>query len=140
MKPVELPPVEVPQPETGNLEPLLHEIRHALRRLVESGDETILDLRALPLAPGEEKRLEEALGVGEVEISIQALGTTRVIETRYSGVWLVTHQDEGGEVLGRTIEVTRIPALVPSQPEEMDHSLLELEARLHTATPGGSAP
>ncbi len=140
MNSVQLPAIEVTEAETGNLLPLLHEIRHALERLLDTGEETVIDLRALPMAPGEEQRLEQALGKGEVEAVLDALGRSVIRETRYSGVWLVTHQDEGGEVLGRTIEVTRVPALVPSQPEEMDHSLLELEARLHTATPGGSAP
>ncbi|HIE55188.1 MAG TPA: hydrogenase accessory protein HupE, partial [Chromatiaceae bacterium] len=44
---------------------------------------------SLPLAPGEEKRLEEALGEGEVKATLNALGESRLIETRYSGVWLI---------------------------------------------------
>ena len=51
---------------TGNVVPLLHEIRHALERLVDSGEPTMIDLRGIPLAPGEEDALESALGSGEV--------------------------------------------------------------------------
>ena len=40
--------------ETGNVRPLLHEIRHALARLAEGEDGTIIDMSSLPLAPGEE--------------------------------------------------------------------------------------
>ena len=39
---------------TGNIPPLLHEIRHALTRLAQGEAGTSIDLRSLPLAPGEE--------------------------------------------------------------------------------------
>ena len=35
--------------ETGNVKPLLHEIRHALERLAAGGDGVVIDLRSLPL-------------------------------------------------------------------------------------------
>ena len=41
---------------TGNVPPLLHEIRHALKRLALGEAGTSIDLRGLPLAPGEEER------------------------------------------------------------------------------------
>jgi len=63
--------------ETGNVKPLLHEIRHALQRLVQGEDGTVIDMRSLPLAPGEEKRIEEALGQGELRAELNALGLTR---------------------------------------------------------------
>ena len=47
---------------TGNVEPLLHEIRHALKRLANGEDGTVIDLKRLPLAPGEEERIEATLG------------------------------------------------------------------------------
>ena len=58
---------------TGNVEPLLHEIRHALTRLTSGKDGTTIDLKSLPLAPGEEERIEATLGTGEVRA---ASGTT----------------------------------------------------------------
>ena len=42
---------------TYNVQPLLHEIRHALARLLDDGGHTVIDLRSLPLAPGEEEQL-----------------------------------------------------------------------------------
>ena len=60
--------------ETGNVKPLLHEIRHALARLEEGGEGTVIDLQSLPLAPGEERRIEETLGKGEVSAELNALG------------------------------------------------------------------
>ena len=63
MSSLEAIPIDV-EATTGNVEPLLHEIRHALKRLAEGEEGTVIDLRGLPLAPGEEERIEAALGEG----------------------------------------------------------------------------
>lgn len=119
-----------PDVETGNVLPLLHEIRHALQRLTEGGEGTVIDLRSLPLAPGEEKRIEEALGEGEVSIEIDALGLSTIRETAYAGVWLVTHRNSADEIVARFIEIARIPALVPAQAQDIAAGLGELEETL----------
>jgi len=116
--------------ETGNVRPLLHEIRHALKRLAKGEDGTVIDMSSLPLAPGEEKRIEEALGEGEVRAELNALGPTTIFETSYSGVWLVTHRNTENEVVGRLIEVTRIPELLLAQPEDLRAGLERLEREL----------
>jgi len=41
---------------TGNVEPLLHEIHHALKRVADGKEGTVIDLRSLPLAPGGARR------------------------------------------------------------------------------------
>jgi hydrogenase-1 operon protein HyaF len=116
--------------ETGNVKPLLHEIRHALARLDEGGEGTVIDLQSLPLAPGEERRIEEALGKGEVSAELNALGRSSISETRYPGVWLVTHRNTEDEVIGRFIEVTRIPALLKAQAEDIQAGLRQLTTEL----------
>ena len=116
--------------ETGNVKPLLHEIRHALLRLLQGEDGAIIDLRSLPLAPGEEKRIEEALGVGEVRVEIDALGPSSVTETNYPGVWLITHRNTENEIIARLIEVTEIPSILKSQPEDIQAGLAQLEKQL----------
>ena len=118
------------EPLTGNVEPLLHEIRHALQRVAQGKPGTTIDLRGLPLAPGEERRIEEALGIGEVRAEFQALGPTVVQETAYAGVWLVTHRNEEDAVIGRFIEVTRMPEILLSQPEDIDKSIRKLNQAL----------
>lgn len=116
--------------ETGNVEPLLHEIRHALDRLSRGGDGSIIDLQSMPLAPGEEKRIEEALGQGEVSITIDALGPSTVQETAYPGVWLVTHRNTENAVVARLVEITKIPALVMAQDEDIRAGLARLDQHL----------
>ena len=87
-------------------------------------------MRALPLAPGEEKRIEEALGEGEVRAELNALGPSVILETSYPGVWLVTHRNTEGEIIGRQIEVTYIPSLLESQPEDIRAGLAGLKNEL----------
>lgn len=116
--------------ETGNVAPLLHEIRHALQALLESGSETVIDLRGLPLAPGEEARIEQRLGCGEVRVELNALGPSEILETRYPGVWLVTHRNNDNEVIGRFIEICLVPRLVCAQDEDIRAGLAELNEQL----------
>lgn len=115
---------------TGNVEPLLHEIRHALKRLAQGEDGTVIDLRRLPFAPGEEEHLEAILGQGEVRAELQALGPTVVRETSYPGVWLVTHYNNDDAVTAKFIEVTRMPEVLMSQQEDIEISINKLESEL----------
>lgn len=115
---------------TGNVEPLMHEIRHALQRLAAGGEGTVIDLQSLPLAPGEDERIEEALGRGEVSAELNALGQSLIQETAYPGVWLVTHRNNENAVVGRFIEVTRIPELLKSQQTDIEHGINRLENEL----------
>jgi len=118
---------------TGNVEPLLHEIRHALLRIADGGEGTTIDLGSLPLAPGEESRIEQLLGQGEVRAELDALGPTLVQETRYPGVWFITHRNPEQEVVARFIEVTRMPELLLSQTDDMRRAVVELERQLNIA-------
>ena len=51
---------------TWNVRPILFEVRHALEALLDSGETSIIDLRSIPLAPGEEETILNTLGKGEV--------------------------------------------------------------------------
>lgn len=115
---------------TGNVEPLLHEIRHALARVADGQGGTTIDLRSLPLAPGEEERIERLLGTGEVRAELDALGPTVVQETSFAGVWMVTHRNAEREVVARFIEVTRMPEVLKSQQEDIELAVSRLETEL----------
>jgi HupH hydrogenase expression protein, C-terminal conserved region len=98
---------------------------------VAAGEQgTVIDLKSLPMAPGEERRIEEALGEGEVRAELQALGPTVVQETAYPGVWLVTHRNAENEVVARFIEVTRMPEILMAQPEDIERGIEKLESEL----------
>jgi len=110
-----------------NTIPLMHEVNHALKRLIRTGEGTIIDLRAIPFGPGDEARLLQLLGEGEVTASMDALGRTTVRETGFSGVWLVDHYNSEEERIAFQIEITDIPDLLRAQDEDMGESLQRLE-------------
>jgi len=115
---------------TQNVQPLLHEIRHALAALLESGKTSIIDLRSIPLAPGEEEAIIEALGKGEIKARLEALGPSDIYETRFAGVWLTSHYNEDHMVVSRFIEITELPAILRSQREDMAGALETLNEEL----------
>ena len=115
---------------TGNVAPIINEVRHALNKLLEEGEATVIDIRALPLGPGEEQQLESLLGIGEVTATIEAMGTSTVNETLFAGVWLVTHRNTEDAILGKFIEITRYPSILESQTEDMRSALKALPGLL----------
>jgi len=115
---------------TGNVLPLLHEIKHALQTLVERGREGIIDLEAIPMAPGDEVALESFLGRGEVNASLNSLGKSEIRETRFPGVWLITHFNENDERIGRFIEITTMPEILKSQQQDIGAALIELDEQI----------
>lgn len=117
---------------TLNAIPLLHEIRHALLRLAESGEPTTLDLSAIPFGPGDRDRLFEALGQGEVNATVSALGETLIDETAYPGVWLVRHKSPLGDELVTQIEITRHPSMLLTPEEELGVAADRLAAYLES--------
>lgn len=120
--------------DSGNVPLLLAEIRHALERLVRSGTPHTIDLRAIPLGPGEEDRLLDALGRGEVHAEFDSMGPTEIQECGYAGVWCVTHRNgDGGAVTGRFLEITYAPDLLASPAEDVSAALERLTAELTTA-------
>ena len=104
---------------THNVKPLLHEIKHGLDKLVETGQTSIIDLRSIPLAPGEEDKILSMLGHGEVQAQLNALGLSEVTETQYAGVWIVTHYNDENHIISRFIEVTTMPEILCSQTEDI---------------------
>ena len=119
--------------------PVLHEIRHGLKRLAEHGESTLIDLRAMPFGPGDEARLLGLLGEGEVKAEIDALGPMRIWETAVKGVWVVDHRDVDGERLALHVEIAAIPDILRTQPQDIEDAIRELEERLAVVESGFEA-
>ena len=120
---------------TGNIPPLLHELRHALQRLIDSGETTTIDLRALPLAPGELEVLEQQLGDGEVHIHLNALGPSDIFETAYPGIWRAIHYNQNEEVMAYFLEVTRVPSLLQTPEQDLQAGISELQQLINREHP-----
>ena len=119
---------------TGNLLPLLHELRHALKTCAESGYVHISDLNSLPLAPAESTQLESLLGHGEIVAQLQALGESDIAETRIPGVWRITHRNADGTVVAQLLEVTDCPAILKAQHQDLPAGVELLEQLIREQT------
>ena len=104
---------------TGNAPPLLRELVELVRRLLETGEPSAIDLSALPLTPADLDWLREKLGNGEISVTLQASGESTLNETACPGVWWVTHHNEQGAVTSQFIEVTFVPELVKAHPRDV---------------------
>jgi hydrogenase-1 operon protein HyaF len=105
--------------QTGNAPPLLRELVELVRRLLETGESSAIDLSALPLTPADLDWLREKLGNGEISVTLQANGESTLNETACPGVWWVTHHNEQGAVTSQFIEVTFVPELVKAHPRDV---------------------
>jgi hydrogenase-1 operon protein HyaF len=119
---------------SGNADPVLHEIQSLLCNLVTSGKSASIDLRSLPLLPGDYERLKEVLGQGEVSATIDAMGPTQVRETAVHGVWWVTHYNSDETIIAEFIEVTTMPEMLRTHPADARAGLDLLQSRLTSAT------
>lgn len=127
------------EPPLFNAKPILNEIRHGLDRLLGGGNTTIIDLQRIPFGLDDEAYLRKALGDGEVHATINVLGKSTIQETGVAGVWWVKHYDENGAVLGKFLEVTTIPEVLKSQPQDILQGLRNLNASLETDRPTTTA-
>lgn len=115
----------------GSIRALLAEIVTHLEKLDASGESGMIDLHSLPFAPGEYEQLRQTLGQGEVSVRIEAIGPSEINETRFPGVWWVTHYNAEGDIIADTIEIAWIPEIIPSQPEDVHAGLEKLQAKLN---------
>ena len=104
---------------TGNAPPLLRELVELVRRLLETGEPSAIDLSALPLTPADLDWLRGKLGNGEISVTLQASGESTLEETACPGVWWVTHHNEQGAVTSQFLEVTFVPELVKAHPQDV---------------------
>lgn len=130
-------PVTVAPASIGELQitAILSEIRTLLQNLAAGGEGGTIDLRSLPLFPGDYEALQEALGHGEVEATVHALGPSTLRETAYAGVWWITHRNSAHEVMAELIEVNRCPAFLCTPDQDLEDSLERLSSE-----PIGNAP
>ncbi len=111
----------------GTLLPLLHEIRHALTRLLHQKEETAIDLRNFPLSQQDKQTLFQVLGKGEIQAELTALGRSLIWETRLPGLWVVEHYNSDEILLSQSLEITGIPSILTAPPEDIQQGLEQLQ-------------
>ena len=106
---------------------ILNELRDLLQDYRENGTQGSIDLRSLPMLPGDYETLKSTLGQGEVNVMINALGPSEIRETAIPGIWWITHKNTEGDTLTEFLEVTSIPDLVKTPQEDLMTSVDKLE-------------
>lgn len=127
---IQVQPAAAAPLSTATAQAILAELETSLQALLDSGREHSIDLRSLPLAPGELEYLKETLGEGEVRVEVDALGSSRVVETRIHGVWWVTHHNTLDDVVAEFLEVSFCPDIIRAQRDDVRESLESLSACL----------
>jgi hydrogenase-1 operon protein HyaF len=118
----------------GGVTAILHEIVRLLEHLAAVDEPAAIDLRSLPMSPQDRTELQRALGEGEVQATLNAEGISRIHETRVPGVWWVEHRDRQGELIAELIEVTRVPEILASAPDEIAAGARALREQIALAT------
>ena len=119
-----------PPPGMGRAGVLLQEIAQLLDSLARNGGDARIDLKSLALDAADYAALRRCLGEGAVAARVNAGDATEVRETRFPGVWWVTHFGESNEVVAEFLEICKVPEILASPPEDIARGLSELRESL----------
>lgn len=117
----------------GGVKAIGFEILSCLERFLDSGETGAIDMRGLPMAPNEYGELIDMLGQGELDLTIEMSGTTRIRETAFSGVWWIQHKGPDDRIQSEYIEINRIPEFLCAQTDQIQDAVRELSDRLKGA-------
>jgi hydrogenase-1 operon protein HyaF len=120
--------VEGGQQPTGMARALLREIAERLSTLATSGERSIIDLSGMPMNEADREELARELGRGEVHISVETIGQSEIYETSFPGVWWTSHRGSDGSVLTERIEITPVPEMVTTHPDDIRNACERLQA------------
>jgi len=122
----------------GGVQAMAHEILSHLERLHATGETAAIDLKSLPMAPDEFHGIKKMLGQGELDLTVDMDGPTRIRETAYAGVWWIQHTGEDGRILAEYIEIARFPDFLSAQTDHIADSLRHLRDRLQEQSQGAA--
>lgn len=130
----------VPNPDVASAEllhdpmtrALLQEIVVKLTALTEQRQSDRIDLRRLPLPTGALAALRIWLGRGEVEATVNALGTTTISETSFAGIWWIQQTKSDGAPVGESLEFALCPRLLMTEPSDVEDALDRLLRRTNS--------
>ena len=115
---------------TAQVLAIASEIEQHLKALLKDGQNASIDLRSLPLSPGDYQALKALLGEGEVSARLDALGPSTIYETAIPGVWWLVHRNDSDELMADLIEITDCPDILKTQTEDLRDGPERLRARI----------
>lgn len=117
----------------GGVFAIAHELLRHLEHLAETGESAAIDLKSLPMAPDEFNDIKNMLGEGEIDLTLEMDGPTRIRETAFAGVWWIQHKAPDGRILTEYIEIARFPDFLSAQPDHITDAVRHLRNRLQGA-------
>lgn len=127
--------------QTGMAEAVLREIQALLENFGVSGETAAIDLAGIPLTRADREALEERLGRGEVEATLDVAGRSDIWETACSGVWWVRHLG-GDAIASELIEIAEVPEILKANRTDAAAAARRLASRLqeeHSGSQGDDA-
>lgn len=115
-----------PPASPSQVRAILTELQTKLDSLAKESISDSVDLRSLPMFPGDYELLKETLGYGEVHVSIDAMGPTEIYETAFSGIWWISHFNSEDENIAEFIEITTLPAILKTADGDLQHASQQL--------------
>lgn len=109
-------------PPSAQVRALLQELLNMLDTLINTGESNSIDIRSLPMLPGDYDHIKAILGDGEVKATVSAMGPTQIQETHIPGIWWVTHYNLNEEVMAEFIEVTALPQILLTPEVDLQHA------------------
>lgn len=117
-------------PLTGLADSVLCEIAQALQIFAQTGQSSAIDLRSIPMTDADREALEQRLGHGEVEVTLNVAGKSEIWETGYAGVWWVRHRGADERIAAETIVISTIPAILQTHKDDAEAAAARLAATL----------
>lgn len=114
----------------GGVSAILTELATLLEQLAQRQIPAAIDLRSLPMSPQDRADLQRVLGDGEVQATVNADGLSSIRETSFPGVWWVTHRNAQGEMIAELLDVTHVPMMLASAPDEIAVAARKLRERV----------
>lgn len=108
--------------EPGMLDAVLQELVRLLDIYLAHGESGAIDIRSLPLSPGDYTRLQQRLGKGEISIHARLSGDSDIYETDYAGIWWICHRNMDNRVIAEYIEVAAVPAIVCAHKADIEQA------------------
>ncbi len=112
---------------SGLSQALLSEILQHLLEYTRTGQDNVIDLRALPMTDDDLSDLDRRLGEGEVKANLNVSGKSEVWETSYAGVWRLRHYGNSDAVMVDEIVIASIPEILISHKQDIELAVPRLE-------------
>ncbi len=129
-------PIEISPPDSGMSAALISELAEHLQQLASNGTTQTIDLTSLPISDLERRELENTLGRGEVEITLDTIGLSRIHETAFSGIWWIKHYSADDHLIAEQIEVCLVPEIIQSHPQDILQASRQLQQLGREENPG----